>query len=123
MSEVLELYVSEEVLELDGDTFEFEAVEAQEILELGLVGPPGPQGPIGPQGPPGTGSGGDFHYVHTQLIASDTWTVVHNLGKHPGGVFVEDSSQTEWVPEIERIDDDTVELRFAFAMGGRAYLS
>lgn len=35
---------------------------------------------IGPAGPPGNG---EVQYTHTQSVASDTWTVNHNLGYRP----------------------------------------
>lgn len=57
------------------------------FVERGPQGVPGPQGPQGP-------IGGNFN--HTQTLASNTWTINHNLGFKPtielltvGGVVFE----------------------------------
>ena len=46
----------------------------------GPQGPQGPQGGVGPMGPVG-GEANLVGYVHTQAIASNTWTINHNLGR------------------------------------------
>lgn len=48
------------------------------VTEL-VVASSGPQGPRGPQGLPGA-SGGTV-YLHTQSVASSTWTINHNIGR------------------------------------------
>lgn len=45
---------------------------------------PGVQGPPGPPGP----AGGDV-YTYTQTVASMSWVIVHNLGRHPGVIIYE----------------------------------
>ena len=37
--------------------------------------------------------GADKHYVHNQIASSDTWVIIHNLGKFPS-VSVVDSAGT-----------------------------
>lgn len=78
----------------------------------------------GPKGDPGeSGTGGDKHYLHDQQIASDVWTVAHNLGKLPA-IYVEDSTGEEIEGAlIGWVDQNTVILTFSSAFGGRAILN
>jgi hypothetical protein len=64
----------------------------------------------------------DKYFRHDQNVPSATWSVTHNLGKHPS-VSVVDSADTVVHGEVVYIDDNTLELRFATAFGGRAYLN
>lgn len=80
----------------------------------------GQQGIPGPQGVPGTG--GDLTYVHTQGVASTTWTVNHNLGKYPT-VTIMDSAGDEVEGDISYVSANTLTLTFHAAMGGVAYLN
>ena len=52
-------------------------VPEQDTPTVLTTGAQGPRGPKGADGSPGTA------YEHTQAIASDTWTVNHNLGFWP----------------------------------------
>lgn len=69
----------------------------------------GPQGPIGPTGPSGAVAGS---YRHVQSSPAAVWTVVHNLGMRPGGIYVEDSAHAEMKPRIAYVDDNTMTLSF-----------
>lgn len=71
----------------------------------------------GPEGPAGTG---DKTYVHTQVTPQATWTVSHGLSKFPT-IAVVDSAESVVIGEIEYIDDNTCELTFSSAFGGKAY--
>lgn len=73
----------------------------------------------GDTGPPGTG---DLNYLYTQLIASATWNITHNLGKYPNVVVI-DSGNTEVEGEVEYVDVNSVILRFSAAFGGTATLN
>lgn len=53
--------------------------------------------------------------------ASTVWSIEHNLGFYPT-VTVMDSGGNEIVPDIHNISINKVEVRFAYAMGGTAYL-
>lgn len=92
-------------------------------------GPPGPSGPPGPDGPPGPqGDPGVVSYRHVQSSPSAVWTVNHNLGYRPGGVYVEDSSHTPVAGRVHHIDANTLTISFfvggvAAAMGGEADIS
>ncbi len=73
-------------------------------------------------GPPTPPAGGT--YVHTQSVASDVWTIVHNLGFPPGGVQIVDSAGQEVQGEVEYpIPNTTVLIRFNGPVSGIAYLS
>lgn len=50
-------------------------------------------GPPGPQGDPGLpGDVVALAYHHSQLTASETWTITHDLGFNPSGVIAKDST-------------------------------
>lgn len=73
----------------------------------------------GPQGSPGSASV-DKYYIHNQLVASATWTVLHNLSKKPS-VTVVDSAGTVVVGDIVYVDDNTSIATFSAPFGGKAY--
>jgi hypothetical protein len=81
---------------------------------------PGPQGPQGPPGP--VGSGGDLSFTWTQAIPAAVWHVVHPLNKRPS-VTVVDSSHRMVVGEVAYVSDTEVDLTFAGAFAGSAYLN
>lgn len=64
--------------------------------------------------------GGDKSYVHTQLVAAVSWTVVHGLGKKPA-VTVVDSAETVVQGEVTYVDLDTLIVSFTAAFGGRCF--
>ena len=64
----------------------------------------------------------DKHFVFEQGIASDTWEIIHNLGKKPSITVVDSADNV--VEGAERyIDENTVEVRFNGAFKGKAYLN
>ncbi len=70
---------------------------------------------------PGTAPG-DRHYVHTQSTPSSSWTIRHELGKHPA-VTVVDSGGTEWVAEVQHLSEQELVARFSNPFSGVAYLN
>ncbi len=64
--------------------------------------------------------GADKNYVHKQQVASDTWTVVHNLGKYPS-ITVVDSAGTVVVGEIILQTTEQAVISFNGAFSGKAY--
>ena len=72
--------------------------------------------------PGGEVTGSDKHYLHTQSVASDTWTVKHSLGKYPA-VTVVDSAGTVVIGDVEYIDTNTCVLKFNGAFSGKAYFN
>ena len=93
----------------------------------GLPGPPGPQGIQGPEGPEGPkgdpGPPGLNSYVHDQMVPSSFWTVNHNLGYKPGGVFVTDSSGADVEGEVSHVTVNQLTIEFATAFSGQAIVS
>lgn len=64
----------------------------------------------------------DKHYVHTQMVASASWTIEHNLNKFPS-VSIVDSGGSVVVGEIQYINKDILIVSFAGAFSGVAYLN
>lgn len=86
-----------------------QVVESEQVVveEIGIQGPPGP---------PGT----DLTYVHSQLVASDTWAVHHQLGKYPS-ITIVDSGGNVVAGDIEHDNINTATVRFSVPFGGQAY--
>lgn len=61
-------------------------------------------------------------YVHEQAVAASTWTINHNLGRHPAGLRVVDSAGTRVDFGAKDIDENTCELYFNAPFKGTAYL-
>jgi hypothetical protein len=94
----------------------------------GVQGIQGPIGNTGPQGPQGTqgikGDKGDIGgvYSHNQTAVASVWTINHNLGFNPA-VSVVDSAGTSVEAETWYTNINTLEVRFANGISGKAYLS
>lgn len=61
-------------------------------------------------------------YVHTQSVAADEWTIVHNRNKYPS-VTIVDSAGSVVVGDVQYVDRNTVVLRFSGEFSGKAYLN
>lgn len=61
-------------------------------------------------------------YIHEQGIASDTWIIEHNLGKHPS-VTVVDTAGTVFVAQVEYNDENNCTVYINGATKGKAYLN
>lgn len=61
-------------------------------------------------------------FTHHQNVASDEWTITHNLGKFPS-VTVVDSAGTVVIGSVQYIDDFTIVCRFNGVFSGIAYLN
>jgi hypothetical protein len=81
-----------------------------------------PRGEQGPQGIPGEVQFVDLSYVHTQSIASDTWTITHGLQFIPN-ITVVDSGGTVVEGSYNYPDANTAVLSFSHPFSGKAYLS
>ncbi|RMH47904.1 MAG: hypothetical protein D6688_02855 [Alphaproteobacteria bacterium] len=65
----------------------------------------------------------DKNYVFNQNVATNIWTIVHNLDKYPS-VTVTDHSNKVVVPDtIEYLDNNTVRLTFLQPQAGSAILN
>jgi hypothetical protein len=96
-------------------------VEAPDVLRSTLTVGQGPSGPPGPSGGDVEGSG-DLNYLHTQMSASTSWSVTHNLGKYPS-VTVVDSAGDVCEGDIDYLSVNTLTLTFSAAFAGVAYLN
>lgn len=71
----------------------------------------------------GVESGGeDKTYVYSQVVATKTWDIEHNLNKYPS-VSVVDSGNNVVVGEVTYIDKNNVRVNFNAAFSGNAYLN
>ena len=61
-------------------------------------------------------------YTHHQRLASSTWYIPHNLGKHPS-VTVVDSGGTVVCGDITYLDDNAILIQFKGVFSGTAYLN
>lgn len=64
----------------------------------------------------------DKHYTFTQISASATWNVTHNLKKYPS-VSVVDSAENNVYGDIEYINENQLTITFNAAFSGKAYLN
>ena len=65
---------------------------------------------------------GDKNYVHTQSIASQIWTVSHNLNKYASATMVLSTGQKGY-GDITYIDENNLTITFAGAESGKAYIN
>ncbi len=61
-------------------------------------------------------------FTYEQGIASDTWTITHNLGRKPSVVVV-DSADNVFYPAVQYIDLNTLVVTMNGATTGKAYLN
>ena len=62
----------------------------------------------------------DLHYIHTQVAAITTWSIVHNLGKFPA-IMVLNGSGQEVKAEIHHSDENNAQAIFGKNYSGIAY--
>lgn len=87
-----------------------------------LGGMRGIPGPAGPQGPQGAASSGAF-YDHVQGVATNVWTIPHNLGFFPAVTVFDNAGDELEGPIIHHISNSSLTLTFAFNVSGQAHLS
>lgn len=61
-------------------------------------------------------------YIYEQQVASDFWTIVHNLDKYPS-VSIVDSGDSLVIGDVDYIDSNTLTIKFIGAFSGKAYLN
>lgn len=70
----------------------------------------------------GAGSGAETNatqYVHVQAVLATTWSVVHDMGKHPV-VVAEDAGGTQVFGTVNYVSDTTLQITFARSATGKA---
>lgn len=95
----------------------------QELVETKIAVITGPKGEKGDKGDSGTGgTGGDLTFSWSPPSAQAVWVVSHPLNKFPS-VTVVDSTGRLVMPEITYLNTSLVEITFAYATSGTAYLN
>lgn len=74
---------------------------------------------VGPQGP--SGIAGSVFYVHTQGVASNVWTINHNLNGEPTAVVL-DSAGTQCEGTFSYPSKNQMVITFTSAFSGTAYV-
>lgn len=82
----------------------------------------GPKQPEGWPPPSATFSPNTRRNVYEQVVASDVWTIDHDLGGRPQ-VTVVDSAGTQVVGEVRYVGDSRVVVEFSAPFSGFAYLT
>jgi hypothetical protein len=70
----------------------------------------------------GGGTGSDAFYSHNQPVASNVWTITHNLNKYPS-VTITDSANNVIVGDVSYVDTNQLTVTFGSSFGGKAYLN
>lgn len=113
-------------------------VQFEESKEIAMI-PQGDIGAIAPKGIPKGGTTGQYlrkvsdedydtewasftHYVHTQAIASNLWTINHNLGRYPS-VTVVDTANSKVYGDVFYNDENSLTISFNGAFSGKAFLN
>ena len=65
---------------------------------------------------------GDKHFTYTQLSASSTWNITHNLDKFPS-VSVVDSGNNVVIGDIQYTNTNELTITFNASFSGKAYLN
>jgi hypothetical protein len=64
----------------------------------------------------------DKNYVHNQVVASNTWSVSHNLNKYPS-VTIVDSGENVVIGDVQYIDLNNIKITFTSTFSGKAYFN
>lgn len=75
----------------------------------------------GPPGPPGAAGGAVF--IHTQTTPAGSWSITHNLGRHPGVVLVLTNDTHAVVTDVNHLSTAQLVLEFPTPVAGRADIS
>lgn len=65
----------------------------------------------------------DKTFVFEQGIATDTWTINHDLEKYPSVMVVDSAGNAQIPDEIEYISQTQIIVKFVSAFAGTAYLN
>ena len=100
-----------------------QSTQSTVVVKPGQGGSRGPQGLQGTQGIQGIqGINREVAYRHNQGVASDVWSIPHNLNFFPN-VTTMDSTGAICEGEIYYRDPNYLEITFLAAFSGVAYLS
>jgi len=65
---------------------------------------------------------GDLHFTYTQVSASGSWAITHDLGKNPS-VSVVDSGGNTVIGDVVYINKNQLTINFTAQFSGKAYLN
>ena len=119
MTDVVEIHTAEPVLEIIAGPVGVLELSALAVSVLEVI-TPGPMGPPGVRGEQGQ-DGASLEFTQTFAIATDTWTIVHDLNGHPEVTTV-DLNGAEIIGDVEYPDNMTVIVWFAMPVAGVARL-
>lgn len=105
-----EVVVNETPTTVETSNDQVQVYVTEDVISVVSVGTQGPAGPAAAT------------YTHTQSIASDTWVITHNLGKHPSVVVI-DSAGSVIISDVQYDSAYQVTVRFSAAFSGKAYLN
>lgn|SRR5574343_464531 len=66
--------------------------------------------------------GTDKNYVHEQQVATNHWTIVHNLGKYPN-VTILDDQQKEIMASVTYTSVNQIDIYFSANISGQVVLN
>jgi hypothetical protein len=89
-----------------------EAIIVTPVIPTVTISTPGPQGPS---------ASAQVFYVHTQAVASATWTINHNLNGNPTAVVL-DSAGTQCEGTFSYPSVNQLVITFSSAFTGTAYV-
>lgn len=62
-------------------------------------------------------------FVYEQGIASDTWVIVHNLGKYPSVTAVDSAGNVQIPDEVQYDSENQITVQFIGSFAGKAFLN
>jgi len=105
-----EVIVSQDEPSVSVSGDEIQVYVTEEVISVVSIGTQGPAGPA------------NETYTHTQSVASDTWVIEHNLGKHPSVVVI-DSAGSVIISDVQYDSAYQVTVTFSASFSGKAYLN
>lgn len=63
----------------------------------------------------------ELYYLHIQDIASDTWTINHNLDKYTN-VLIYDTNDISIEGEIQTLNSNTIRILFNTSISGKVII-
>lgn len=62
-------------------------------------------------------------FVYEQGVASDTWVIVHNLGKYPSVTAVDSAGNVQIPDEVQYDSENQITVQFIGSFAGKAFLN
>lgn len=62
-------------------------------------------------------------FTYEQGVASDTWTITHNLGRNPSVIIVDSAGSVQIPDQITYDNENKITIQFIGAFAGKAFLN